>query len=300
MIRKKNDTAGPVGPGDTIGVCAPAGSFDSRTFQNGVSVLRNMGFEVYLPSSIYSRRRYLAGDDVIRAETLNRLYADPGVAGVICARGGYGSMRMLDYVDWDTIRANPKPFVGFSDITAILVRMVENKVSGVIHGPVVTSLAGASDRTRRSLSAALAGKENHIAITDSVVLKKGKARGILSGGNLATLSHLAGTRYQPSFRDRLFFMEDTAEPAYKIDRMLTQLRMAGCFEGVKGVIVGALEKCEPLEMIHEIVTETFESYEVPVMSGMNAGHGMDNLSLAFGVAAQMDTQTGALHWAGRQ
>ncbi|MCF8044986.1 MAG: LD-carboxypeptidase [Desulfarculaceae bacterium] len=298
MMRNNEYTAGPVEPGGTIGVCAPAGSFDSRMFQAGVSVLREMGFEVYLPDTIYSRRRYLAGDDVIRAETLNRLYAEPEVDGIICARGGYGSMRMLDHLDWDTIQANPKPFVGFSDITAILVRMVEHSVAGAIHGPVVTSLAYSTERTRRSLAAALSGKENHITITDPVVLKKGESRGILSGGNLATLSHLAGTLYQPSFQNRLFFMEDTAEPPYKIDRMLTQLRMAGCFEGVKGVIVGALEKCEPEEMVHEIVTETFDEYDVPVMAGMDAGHGKDNLCLAFGTAARMDTATGILHCSG--
>lgn len=298
MMRKNEYTAGPVGPGDTIGVCAPAGSFDSRKFQAGVSVLRKMGFEVYLPDSIYGRKRYLAGEDAARAETINRLYKTPSVDAIICARGGYGSMRMMAYLDWEAIRSNPKPFVGFSDITALLVRMVENAVAGVIHGPVVTSLAGTTERTRRSLAAVLSGRENRIVITDPVVLKKGEGIGVLSGGNLATLSHLTGTLYQPSFQNRLFFMEETSEPAYKIDRMLTQMRMAGCFEGLKGVVVGALEKCEPGKMVHEIVKEIFDEYDVPVMAGMDAGHGKDNLSLAFGVKAQMDTQTGTLHWAG--
>ena len=299
MVMKNQYKAGPVGPGDTIGICAPAGSFDQEMFEAGVSVLKNLGFQVYLPDTIYSRKRYLAGDDAARAETVNRLYADPQVDAIICARGGYGSMRMLAYLDWDTIRANPKPFVGFSDVTAILVRMVEQSLSGVIHGPVVTSLAMATDRTRRSLAEVLAGKGNRIEISDPVVLKKGRGRGILSGGNLATLAHLAGTDCQPSFQNRLFFMEDTAEPPYKIDRMLTQLKMAGCFEGVKGVIVGALEKCEPLEMVHEIISEAFEAYDVPVMAGMDAGHGADNLSMVFGAAAEMDTEAGTLYWTGR-
>ena len=300
MVMRNEYTAEPVGPGDTIGICAPAGSFDPDIFEAGVSVLRNMGFKVYLPDTIFSRKRYLAGDDVTRAETINSLYADPQVDAVICARGGYGSMRMLPYLDWDTLRANPKPFVGFSDVTAILVRMAEQSLPGVIHGPVVTSLARATERTREFLAAALAGKGNRIEINAPVVLKKGRGSGILSGGNLATLSHLVGTRYQPSFQNRLFFMEDTAEPPYKIDRILTQLKMAGCFEGVKGVIVGALEKCKPLEMVHEIVSEAFDAYDVPVMAGIDAGHGTDNLSLVFGAAAEMDTEAGTLYWTGRR
>ncbi|MFO7752521.1 MAG: LD-carboxypeptidase [Desulfobacteraceae bacterium] len=298
MKREVKNTVKPVRPGGTIGVCAPSGSFDLQSFRDGIVVLERMGFSIYIPDTIYSRARYLAGDDFTRGATLNRLYSDKRVDAIICARGGYGSMRVLEYLDWEMVRACAKPFVGFSDTTAILVQMVERLIPGVIHGPVVTSLAGATERTCRSLVNALAGSTDPVEMSSPVVLSNGRARGLLSGGNLATICHLAGTRFQPSFFGCILFLEDISEPPYKIDRMLTQLRMAGCFDGVKGVMAGSFENCSSGEMVHEILKEAFEEYDVPVMAGMDAGHGPDNLSLPFGTTVEMDTETGVLQFPG--
>ena len=133
--------------GDTIGVCAPSGSFDISVFQKGLDIIRNMGMEVFVPDGIYMKKRYLAGDDINRAKIINNLFKDKTVKAILCARGGFGAMRVLPFLDYEMIRSNPKIFVGFSDVTAILVTLIHRCLFQVFHGPVVTSLASASEET---------------------------------------------------------------------------------------------------------------------------------------------------------
>ncbi|OGR33341.1 MAG: hypothetical protein A3J80_11770, partial [Desulfobacula sp. RIFOXYB2_FULL_45_6] len=226
-------------PGDTIGVCAPSGRFDTETFNSGINVLKTLGFQVELPETIFQKKRYLAGDDVSRAETLNRLFSDPGINAVICARGGFGALRMLNYMNWEMIRKNPKPFIGYSDITAILMSIINETGMPVIHGPNVVSLATADEKTLDSFANSLSGLKETIEMPSARIIREGVGTGILKGGNLATLSHLLGTRFQPDFSGAVLFFEDTGEPAYKIDRMLTQMKMAGVFNKIRGVITGS-------------------------------------------------------------
>lgn len=283
-------------PGDTLGICSPSGRFDALKLDLGIQILKNLGFNVRVPEEIFQEKRYLAGDDVSRARVVNQLFSDPGVSGIICARGGFGALRILNHLDWEIINKNPKPFIGFSDITAILMSLINETETPVIHGPNVVSLASADGKTIKSFMNTISGLKETIEIPHGKVIREGICTGMLKGGNLATLSHLMGTRFQPDFADAVFFFEDIGEPAYKIDRMLTQMKMAGVFDKIHGVITGSFENCDNEEYIEEIVDECFDEYNVPVLSGLDAGHGKTNRSLFFGKAIYMDTTTLKIQW----
>ncbi len=283
-------------PGDTLGICAPSGSFDMEKFDQGIEVLKTLGFQVQVPQEIFKRKRYLAGDDIERAKSVNRLFFDPGIHGIICARGGFGALRILNHLDWEMIRQHPKPFMGYSDITAILMSILNETGMPVIHGPNVVSLATADEKTLESFVNTISGLKDPIEIPKGKAIREGSCTGILKGGNLATLCHLLGTRFQPDFADAVFFFEDTGEPAYKIDRMLTQMKMAGMFDKIRGVVTGAFENCDNKEYIEEILEECFDPYHVPVLFGLDAGHGKTNLSLPFGQMLLMDTMTRTIQW----
>ena len=293
MVKIKNLMKRPkaLKPGDMLGVCAPSARFDIEKLNLGIQVLKNLRFKVKVPEDIFNKKRYLAGDDLVRAHVINTLFLDPKIDGIICARGGYGAIRILDHLNWDIIRQNPKPFIGFSDNTAILLTLIEKTGNWVIHGPHVVSFAQAPKRTIDTFNSTLLGGLDKIDITDCQVLKSGKCTGVLKGGNLATMSHLLGTKFQPDFKDTVLFLEDIGEPAYKIDRMLTQMKMAGLFERIRGVITGSFENCDNDEYVREILVEIFEEYNVPILSGLEAGHGKENLSISMGTRIEMNTES---------
>jgi muramoyltetrapeptide carboxypeptidase len=205
-------------------------------------------------------------------------------------------MRILDYLDWNLIQHHHKPFIGFSDNTAILLSIVGKTGNPVIHGPNVVSFANASKETLDSFYTTLVAGGDKIVIKFPRVIKPGKGRGILKGGNLATISHLLGTRFQPDFTDAVLFIEDIGEPAYKLDRMLIQMKMAGLFDGIRGVITGSFERCDTDAVIYDILSEIFEPYHFPVLSGLDAGHGQINLSLCMGAEVEMDTVSSRILW----
>ncbi len=282
--------------GDTLGICAPSARFDSEKLNTGIQVIEKKGFKVKVPSEIFEKKRYLAGDDTLRADVVNRLFSDPEVNGIICARGGFGAMRILQFLDWELIKQNPKPFIGYSDSTAILLSIINRTRHSVIHGPNVVSFASAPEETIDSFFKLLLEPVEPITIKHSKIIKPGECEGILMGGNMATISHLLGTEFQPDFAGSILFLEDIGEPAYKIDRMLTQMKMAGIFERLQGVITGSFEACENEAYIDEILSETFEEFDIPVLSGLAAGHGQVNLSLKMGDIIKMNTALNRISW----
>jgi muramoyltetrapeptide carboxypeptidase len=282
--------------GSRLGVCAPSARFDSESLASGIKVLENLGFKVQVPEEIFKKKRYLAGDDMLRADVINTLFLDPAIDGIICARGGFGAMRVLDHLNWNTIRQNPKPFIGFSDNTAILLAIMAQTKTAVIHGPNVVSLARAQQPTIDAFYKTLMGSYDKIDMPGAQIIKSGRCSGILKGGNLATISHLLGTRFQPDFKNAIVFIEDIGEPAYKIDRMLTQMKMAGLFKGICGVITGSFENCDNDAYLSEILLEIFEEYDIPVLSGLDSGHGKVNLPLCMGTLMNMDTEPARIQW----
>jgi len=283
-------------PGDMLGVCAPSARFDTEKLSLGIQILKKLGFKVKVPEEIFNKKRYLAGDDSVRANVVNRLFSDSDVDGIICARGGFGAIRILDHLNWNNIRQNPKPFIGFSDNTAILMAIMAETGGPVVHGPNVVSFADAPEETIDAFYQTLTGKTHKIDIKNRQAIKPGRCAGILKGGNLSTLSHLLGTVFQPDFKETVLFLEDVGEPAYKIDRMLTQMKMAGLFERIRGVITGSFENCDNNEYVREILFEIFDGYNVPILSGLDSGHGKVNLSICMGTRIEMNTEPATICW----
>ena len=288
-VRKRALKPPRLGPGSVIGIAAPAGPFEPATLDRGVEVLRAMDFEVVVPDGLFDANGYLAGTDAHRADVLNRLFADPGIDAVMCARGGYGSLRILPLLDYARMAAQPKVFVGFSDITALLTAVSSRCGLITFHGPVVTTLADASEKTVEGLWEAVASdRPVTVRSEGAMALRPGSASGPVCGGNLNTLCHLLGTPFAPRFRNRIVFLEDRGEAPYRIDRMLVHMRTAGCFDGIKGLVLGSFDDCGAPVEIQEIVKDVFQEAEFPILAGVEAGHTEPNLTLPFGVRAVLD------------
>jgi len=277
--------------GDLIGIAAPASSFNVADFVSGASVLESMGFRLTIPEGIYRRRGYLAGSDVERAELLNELFKNRQVKAIICARGGFGSTRLLQYLDYKAIRKNPKIFVGFSDITAILSALYIKCRLVTYHGPVVTTLGQADRATRESLiSVLLSDSKFELKLEKCFVMQSGVAEGPVAGGNLSILCSLMGTPAQPDYNRRILFLEERGEAPYRIDRMMIQMKQAGCLERLAGLILGSFEGCGQYNEIMEIVADIIRDFDFPVMAGLEAGHGRTNLAFPMGIVARFDTE----------
>jgi muramoyltetrapeptide carboxypeptidase len=287
----------PLRAGDTIGIAAPASPFDQKAFQGGIAVIKSMGYQVKIPDSIFKAQGYLAGSDAERAELLMNLFADESVKAILCARGGFGSMKLLPLLDFEAIRANVKILMGFSDITALLVAIFDSCRIVTFHGPLVTTLKRDGRKTCSAfVEAVSSGAPLVLTPRQPVVLSPGKASGILMGGNLTSLCHLLGTPYEPDFNGRLLFLEDRQEAPYRIDRMLSQLHLTGRLDGVGGVILGTFEACGTLEDVYAIVKEVFGFTGIPILAGFELGHGTDNLTVPIGLEAKMNTEDGSLRF----
>ena len=277
-------------PGDRVGIAAPAGPFERERFDRGVAVLESMGFDVRLPGGLNAVEGYLAGSDDHRAAVFNALLADAEIKGIFCARGGYGSMRILERIDFEALRRRPKVFVGFSDITALHAAIFKSCALVTFHGPVVTSLAAADAETVAALHRAVIGDGPiRVSAPEARVLRAGRGRGMLAGGNLTTLCHLLGTVWAADFNGCILLLEDVGEAPYRIDRMLFQMKTAGCFEGLSGLVLGHFKNCGPPECIEAIVRRMTADLDIPVLSGLDVGHGRRNITLPLGKTVMLDT-----------
>ena len=277
--------------GDLIGVAAPAGPFVEERFQKGLERLQEIGFRVRTPRQIFQRDEYLAGSDESRALTLNRLLADPEVKAVMAARGGYGSMRILDRIDLGTVKAHPKIIIGFSDVTALLLGLVKKSGLVCFHGPVVTSLAEADHETISHLKRLLTGQQVFpLALDEERLVRPGRAVGPLLGGNLTLLVHLLATGWKPDLTGAILLLEDTGEAPYRLDRMLITLKMSGVLDQCAGILLGHFEGCGTDDEIRSVLTRTLGNFPGPVAAGFPAGHGYTNLTLPLGPRAVLDTE----------
>ncbi len=292
MLSKDNKSVRPphLKPGDTIGIVAPAGPFDPEKFMKGKTVLESMGYETVYDENIFQKHGFLAGTDTQRADRLNRLFADSSVQAIFCARGGYGSMRILSLLDVETIQTNPKIFLGFSDISALLSVLYDQCGLVTFHGPLVTTLAKATEKTIMAMKTALVSDAPlELIPEDGTVIKPGVCSGLVAGGNLTTLCHLVGTPFAPNFKGKILLLEDVGEMPYRIDRMLTQMKLAGCFNDMAGLILGTFKKCGHLNEIVDIFDNIFKDTDIPILAGFDMGHGKHNLTIPMGLDATLDT-----------
>jgi muramoyltetrapeptide carboxypeptidase len=281
--------------GDTFGIVAPAGSFDRNLFDSGVRILHDMGFNTTVDERIFVQSGYLAGTDDQRADQFEQMIDDDQVDAVICARGGFGCLRMLPHLDFERVRRNAKPLVGFSDITALHQAMYQQAGLVTFHGPTVTTLARGDAASWQSMLHAITQPDPvRLDLSQVNIVQEGAAHGVLLGGNLTTLNHLIGTPFMADLTGCLLLLEETGEQPYRIDRMLTHLRLAGCLDTLAGLVLGTFENCGAMAEIEALVLHHFGSEQIPIVSEVSIGHGSCNLTVPLGLSAELDTHKGAL------
>lgn len=285
-------------PGDTVGITAPASRGDAEAIRHSAEVFEELGLKVRFGDSLNRSHGYLAGTDAERAAELNAMFADPGIQAIVCARGGYGTARIAEKLDYDQIRRHPKILWGYSDITFLHAAIW--KMTGLItvHGPMMICLGDKDVHplTRQSFAQLVRPEPFRYTgdITPLHTLVEGKAKGPLVGGNLTLLTSTLGTPFEIDTRGCLLFIEDIGEEPYRIDRMLNQLRMAGKLEQAAGILVGDFRDCEPVkrpvsftleEVIQHYVTEAGR----PSLMGFGIGHGSPNVAVPHGMEAELRT-----------
>ncbi|MFB9833678.1 S66 peptidase family protein [Actinoallomurus acaciae] len=288
--------------GDRVAVVAPSYPAEPERLERGCAVLRSLGLDVIVGKHVLDRApsglTYLAGSDDERAADLQAAWCDPGISAVICARGGYGAARVLDHLDWDTMaHATPKLLHGSSDITALHVAFGRRLGVPTSFGPmVVSTLADGEAETIAHLREALFG--TGVTVHGSRTLRGGRARGTLTGGNLALLTSLLGTPHAPEpATDRIAFLEDVNEAPYRVDRMLTQLLQAGWFEGVAGIVLGTWVGCGDLDAVF---ADRLVPIGVPILGGVAVGHGPGQRTIRLGVDVGLDADARVLSHPGEE
>lgn len=290
-----------IAPGSTIGIIAPAGPPDRERLKKGIRFLKGRGYRVKIYPQARKKLGYLAGDDRSRADALNAAFADEDISAVFCARGGYGSLRILRYVEFDIIRANPKIFIGYSDITALLLAIYSGTKMVTFHGPMLAVEFGRRLRrfTVDSFFRAIESK------TPSGLIEKpagykiarivgGVAEGRIVGGNLSLMAKLIGTGFLPNFKGKIVFFEDTEEEAYRIDGYLAQLFAATDFGQAKGYVIGEYTRTEPRYgyssgwSVTQVIKDYFSALDRPCIYGFPCGHGAEKITIPIGVKTVLD------------
>jgi muramoyltetrapeptide carboxypeptidase len=281
---------------------SPSGPTRPERVARGVELLTGWGLRVQLGIHAYARRGFFAGDDALRAADLNAAFADPQVRGVVCTRGGYGAQRVVDAIDIDAVRRDPKVVVGFSDITALQLALWRGARLATVHGP---GAAWIDERTpplsAESLRAAMMETGPVVVKRDPAeetapVSVPGTARGTLLGGNLCLLTSSVGTPDMPDLTGAILLVEDVDEPPYKVDRMLTHLRRAGVLRGLAGVAVGQFTNCAdewPVTVV-DVLADRLGDLGVPVLGGLPLGHGRGQVTVPVGTPATLDVAAGVL------
>lgn len=277
-----------------IAILAASGPSDRARIEAGARGIERRGHRVTIASNIDQRHRgYLAGDDDARVEELNRAIRDPRYDAFFFARGGYGAMRILDRIDYDAFAANPRPLVGFSDVTAIHQALATEIGAASFHGPMINLdfHAGLSPDVESWFWSMLAGDAPLVRdFGEEDVVCEGEAEGVLFGGCLALTASLVGTPYDYWVDGGIWFWEDVDEPIYRIDRMLTHLRLSGRMPAVRGVVIGALKDCgDDAEML-AFLREFFGPLNVPVVRNLPIGHHGNNLLMPVGRMVRLSTR----------
>ncbi|MCD7716836.1 MAG: LD-carboxypeptidase [Lachnospiraceae bacterium] len=297
-------------PGDTIGVVAPGSPISPEEGKAMTAYLEKAGYWVRPGKTLENRMNfhgYLAGDARTRAEDINTMFADPDVKGILCARGGYGSSHTIEYLDLEMIRRHPKVFIGYSDNTNY--HSVLNKYCDLItfHGPMAVSnmLKGFDAYSRGSLRQALG-----MSMTDFYEFKNppedpmntlhpGKAKGLVTGGNISLLAHSVGTFYQPDTEGKILFIEDEEESIPRLDMMITQMEQAGMTKGIRALLIGNFKNCsndhyDRKYQIEDFLRDRFADYKVPVVTNLCSGHKRPMGTIPMGAVCSVDASEEAV------
>jgi len=288
-------------PGSRVALVTPAGPIRGASdLDRGVASVHAFGWEPVVGEHVLERQGYLAGSDANRLADLNRFARDASLDAIWCIRGGYGAMRLLHELDYDAWRRHPKTLIGYSDITALHAAIGGRADLITIHGP--TARAELTPFSRASLQAALVDGTNPCGFArDALTLHSGRARGMLVGGNLALLSSLIGTPYAPSFDGAILVLEDVNEPVYRLDRMLTQLRLSGALGRLAGIAFGQFNEIPEDDgsnegrPLLELLQEVADRCAVPCLANVPVGHVADQWTIPLGAVAELDSDTKTLN-----
>jgi muramoyltetrapeptide carboxypeptidase len=302
-------------PGDTVALVSPASAtFNTVDLQIAKESLEALGFKVRVSPHMMERHGYLAGDDKARADDINKAFADRSVAAVHAIRGGWGSARVLPYLDFDIIRRNPKVIIGYSDITALLLSIHAKTGLITFHGPIglgrwdpysldyYRRVLFNGEQVTYSNKQGISAERNSLTQVEfrTQTITPGKARGKLLGGNLTVLTTILGSPYLPDWEDTVLFCEDVHEEFYRIDRMLTQLKLAGVLNKIKGFVFGGCSECGPGDgnfgalTLEEIFADHIKPLGIPAWQGAMIGHAQPQWTLPEGVQVEIDAAAGTI------
>ncbi len=272
--------------GDKIAIVCPAKKL-KKPINNALDILRSWGLEIIEGKSVQSGYHQFAGDDQLRTADLQQYLDDPEIKGIIAGRGGYGTLRIIDNLDFTNFLAHPKWIVGFSDITVLLSHILAQTNTASIHGQMPGTFDDASPKSLESLRRALFGEKNEYSYTSSFLNRSGFARGQLIGGNLSLLIALEGSVSAMDYTDKILFLEDVGEYEYSIDRMLRMLKRGGKLKDLSGLIIGSFNETEAEDIpfgqsAEEVIQELVKEYSFPVCYNFPCGHISDNRAMIIG------------------
>jgi muramoyltetrapeptide carboxypeptidase len=291
--------------GDTLALITPGSYISEQEKKISIENLSSLGFKVVHSNRLMQMNGYFSATDKERAADVNEMFSREDVNGIVCVRGGYGCTRILPFLDYELIRKNPKPFIGFSDVTAIHYAIYKNSRLITFHGPV--GISTFNKFSTEYFKKVLMSSDNKIKLKNSdsgnniygiTTISEGEAKGELVGGNLSIAASIIGTPYDIDFSGKIIFLEEFLEEPYRIDRMLTQMIQAGKFEKASGVALGVFKMCESNPdnpsfnnsfTLIEVLKDRLEHLKIPVIYGLSFGHVIDKFTLPFGVKAELNT-----------
>lgn len=283
--------------GDTIGVVAPGFAPSPAALRSGIRALERAGYIVRVGRHVHGLHGYFPAADRQRAEDFNDMVRDRSIHAIWFARGGYGSARILPLVDWAALRRCGKTFIGYSDVTALALAALRKPGTVWLYGPVVTEMGLDRSFQKAGFRRLLAGKDDRLAFRKDQVLVPGKGKGRLLGGNLTVLTHLLGTRWMPSLDGAILALEDVGEETYRLDRLLTHLRLTGSLDRVAGICLGrfdpppARRRFPPDRSLEMVLRDLLGDCKVPVVHSLPFGHIPGKRVLPLGCRATLDTVT---------
>lgn len=295
--------------GDTVALVTPGSYITEQEKQESLNNIKELGFNVVYSDRLMQKNGFFSANDKERAEDLNEMFERKDVQGIICARGGYGCARILPYIDYDLIEDNPKPLIGFSDVTALHYAIYKNCDLITFHGPV--SISTFSKFCVKNFEDVLMNPTFELTLVNSTssnnynpygvtVISDGLAEGELIGGNLTLAASLIGTEYDVEYSGKIVFLEEFLEEPYRIDRMLTQMIQAGKFEDVEGIALGVFKMCESDKVnpsfqnsytLMEVLKDRLGNLGIPVIYGLSFGHVVDKFTIPIGIEAELNTDT---------
>ncbi|MBE2281313.1 MAG: LD-carboxypeptidase [Ignavibacteriaceae bacterium] len=298
--------------GDTIGIISPAGVLKEGQSEKSIKNLEDLGFIVVQGENVNSVNGYFAGSDKDRANDVNKMFANSDVKGIFCTRGGYGAVRILDFLDYQTIKKNPKVLVGYSDITSLQYGIFKETGLVTFHGPV--GISTFNEFSVNALNGVVINNGEDFLIKadlsqaddpefEAYTVVPGKAEGRLVGGNLSVVASLIGTKHDINYKNKIVYLEEIGEEPYSIDRMLTQMLYSGKFEEANGVALGIFKDSTPDEKksgisnsftLKEVILDRLSNLKIPVYYGFSFGHILNKYTVPFGVKAELNASEGYL------